>query len=1167
MAHLSLALLGPFQATLDGLPITAFESAKVRALLAYLAVEGERPHPRAALAGLLWPDWPERSALANLRYALANLREAIGDRAATPPFLLISRESLQFNTESDHDLDVRCLTALRSAAAADVARLEEVVALYRGPFLDEFALSDAAPFEEWLTLQREHLAQQLGVALRRLVAGCEGRGDLDAAQRHARRAVELAPLDEVAQRQLMRALALGGQRSAALAQYESCRRVLQQELGVEPARETTALYERIRQGLLGELPRPTLPVSVPIAPPARERAPFVAREKELARLNGSLEAALGGEGRVALVVGEPGSGKTMLLHEFARQAMAECADLIVVGGNCNAYTGVGDPYLPFLEVLGLLTGDIEARLASGTLSSEHAQRLQRNFPATVQALLSAGPDLVNVLVPGEALLARAQLWGASSAPWQARLEAVAQRQGGAPSQTALFEQVTRVLQALAREHPLLLFLDDLQWADSGSLNLLFHLGRKLSGSRILVLGAYRAEEVALGRNGERHPLDPIVSEFRRTWGEIVVDMAQAEGRALVEALVDGEPNRLGGTFRELLHRHTGGHALFTVEVLRELRARGDLRRDEDGAWVEGPGLLWERLPARVEAVIGESIARLTEEERVLLEVASVEGEEFTAEAVARAGGMTEAEVIQRLSGSLSHAHALVRAQSVQRAGEQRLSRYRFRHILFQRYLYRRLDEVERSAWHERVGQAIEALWVEQREEVLGVLAWHYQEAGVVSFAVDYLEKAALRAHRMRGFREAMDHLSRAVALIRTLPENRENAITEMRLLGSLMRAIGDDHEWRGTDIVEHASRMGNLAEKWQHLAGQITALQCLALHHLYLSEFAEHHEVAEEMLRLAQASGDAAVLFDAHLQMAHDLLSATNWAAARDHYELALSASQQPGEQRSFGILELVRKIQMLYNLAFVHWILGYPDQARRIHAEGRALAPRLLADEGSPLGITLGTWSLHLRRETELLREDVAWWQRYTADRPLQVYRTDGPVWIGWGLMDQGHIAQGVAMMRQGIAEGKALGDLMPNLRIVLVDGLLGAGQADEALAVLDETVALLERAGRTSSHARLYRSRGDAHLLRMRNTQSGTRVDDARQAEIWLRKSIALLRSQQAKMPELRATLSLARLLREQGRGEEARAILGAIYGWFTEGFDTPDLVEARELLEELA
>jgi hypothetical protein len=168
---------------------------------------------------------------------------------------------------------------------------------------------------------------------------------------------------------------------------------------------------------------------------------------------------------------------------------------------------------------------------------------------------------------------------------------------------------------------------------------------------------------------------------------------------------------------------------------------------------------------------------------------------------------------------------------------------------------------------------------------------------------------------------------------------------------------------------------------------------------------------------------------------------------------------------------------------------------------------------------------------------------------------------------MDQGHIAQGVAMMRQGIAEGKALGDLMPNLRIVLVDGLLGAGQADEALAVLDETVALLERAGRTSSHARLYRSRGDAHLLRMRNTQSGTRVDDARQAEIWLRKSIALLRSQQAKMPELRATLSLARLLREQGRGEEARAILGAIYGWFTEGFDTPDLVEARELLEELA
>ena len=205
-------------------------------------------------------------------------------------------------------------------------------------------------------------------------------------------------------------------------------------------------------------------------------------------------------------------------------------------------------------------------------------------------------------------------------------------------QQAIFQQVTNVLSAWAAEHPLLLILDDLQWADAGSIGLLFHLGRQLAGHRILILGAYRPEEVAASRDGERHPLEKVLTEFQRQFGNAGMDLRHADdvqGRAFVDALVDAEPNRLGEAFRDALYARTGGHPLFTVELLRTMQARGDLVRDEDNVWVEGANLDWDTLPARVEAVIAERLSRLTPEQYDLLTVASVEGETFTAQVVAQ----------------------------------------------------------------------------------------------------------------------------------------------------------------------------------------------------------------------------------------------------------------------------------------------------------------------------------------------------------------------------------------------------------------------------------------------------------------------------------------------------------------------------------------------------
>ena len=256
MVHLSLILMGPFEALLDGQAITAFQSSKVRALLAFLAVEMARPHPRETLAGLLWPNVPDGCAHHSLNQALSNLRSAIHDHETTPPFLIVASQSLQFNRNSDHWLDVEELERLvdwetGKLVGGEEARLEHAVALYRGPFLEGFSLADCPAFEEWILLHRERLHRLTLETMHQLADAHATRGEVEQALHYAWRQLELDPWLEEAHLQAMRCLALAGRRSEALVQYDICRRLLAKELGVEPATETKRVYEQIRDGKLG----------------------------------------------------------------------------------------------------------------------------------------------------------------------------------------------------------------------------------------------------------------------------------------------------------------------------------------------------------------------------------------------------------------------------------------------------------------------------------------------------------------------------------------------------------------------------------------------------------------------------------------------------------------------------------------------------------------------------------------------------------------------------------------------------------------------------------------------------------------------------------------------------------------------------------------------------
>ena len=324
MSHLAISLLGSFHVTLDGNPVT-LKSDKARALLAYLAVRSHThanaPCQREVLAGLLWPDQPDKSARHNLRQALNQLRNAIADRdtnrAAGTPFLRVMRGTIQFNPESDYWLDVAAFNELVDACAthrhrrpdacrACARRLREAVDIYRGDFMAGFSL-DSALYEEWLVVRREELHHQALDALHSLAGYHCRRREYGLAIAHARRQVALEPWREGAHRQWMRALALNGGRSAALAQYEACRRALREELGIGPAEETTALYERIRDGTEQQFAAPhNLPAPL---------TPFVGRKAALAEIAQCLQDP---DCRLLSLVGPGGIGKTHLALEAAR---------------------------------------------------------------------------------------------------------------------------------------------------------------------------------------------------------------------------------------------------------------------------------------------------------------------------------------------------------------------------------------------------------------------------------------------------------------------------------------------------------------------------------------------------------------------------------------------------------------------------------------------------------------------------------------------------------------------------------------------------------------------------------------------------------------------------------------------------------------------------------
>lgn len=523
--------------------------------------------------------------------------------------------------------------------------------------------------------------------------------------------------------------------------------------------------------------------------------PFVGRATELAWLEKFLDRALQGHGQVVFVTGEAGSGKSALARAFAEWMQEKHSTLLVTVGTCNAQGGLGDPYLPFREMLGILTGTLVDRTLSEAGKQRNTERLKALGVRSVQVLVEVGPELVGAFVPGAALVGALGKAVAHKAGWMAELDQLAEPKSAASAaldSQRLMEQYANVLNALAKDNPLLLILDDLHWADEASLSLLFHLSRRLEASRVLIVGTYRPDEVALPRRGERHPLEKIVAEITRYAGDVTLDLSAAAAReatTFVELLIDSEPNELDAQFRSTLLAHTSGQPLFTVELLRSLQERGSLVKDADGRWVMASTLDWGTLPARVEGVIQERIGRLDETQHDLLRTASVEGVTFIVEVLAQVQQTPLRSLLKELSQNLEKRHRLVYDEGEISVGPERLARYQFVHALFQQYLYDELSRGERRLLHGEVARVLEQVYQGQTDEIAAQLAWHYDEAGDGAKAVEYFLIAGERASNQGAMREANRCFDRALELLP--PDASEERFRALLGRCTVLRELGE----------------------------------------------------------------------------------------------------------------------------------------------------------------------------------------------------------------------------------------------------------------------------------------------------------------------------------------------------------------------------------------
>jgi predicted ATPase len=882
---------------------------------------------------------------------------------------------------------------------------------------------------------------------------------------------------------------------------------------IEIARANQRASERTETAPVLPLPRsPAPPVS---HFPARS---IVGRERERAELRAGFDSVTAGRGLVMCVAGEPGIGKTTIVEEFLTELATGGRQCRIARGRCSERLAGAEAYLPWLEALdGLIR------------SSESSARLMKSL---------------------------APSWHAQVAPLTAATTEAERRmpEAMAASQERMKRELAGFLGEISRPQPLVLYFDDLHWADVSTVDLLAFLAARFDSVRVLLIVTYRPSDMMLAK----HPFLQIKPDLqtRGLCRELRLEfLTQVEVENYLE--LEFPLHRFPPEFPKLIHAKTEGNPLFMADLVRYLRARNVLA-EQEGEWTLAQSVpeIERELPESVRGMIERKIAQLSEEERRLLVAAGVQGAQFDSAVVAKVIGASAAEVEERLE-TLERVYAFV-----QLIGERELPnrvltlRYRFVHVFYQNTLYGSLRPTRKVELSLAVAQALLDCYGERSREAASELAALFEAARDFARAAEYYRLAAENAVRVFASREAVVLARRGLAALASLPETRERGELEFALqivLGNILIAT---RGYGSPDVEEAYSRARHLCQQLGETTNLLPVLYGLYVNQLARADYRKALAFGQEFLSLAERLEAPAVIVGCRT-VGVPLFFMAGLDEARRKFERGISI-YDAAQHRPLTWFYGGEPGMVCHNyLAWTLWLQGYPDQALEQSREAIRLGREVTQAQSQAQALAASALLHQYRRETQQTLELAEAAITLASEQGLALWLGWGTILRGWAMTEQGQTAEGIERIRRGIEGTRATGAGMwqTYLLCLLAEAHGKAGQADEGLAALAEVPGLIEKSEERYWEAEVQRTRGE--LLKLHGAS-------ASEIEACFHQAIGIARRQGAKSLELRAATSLARL---QGKHEAARRMLAEIYGWFTEGFDTPDLKEAQTLLEALS
>jgi predicted ATPase/DNA-binding winged helix-turn-helix (wHTH) protein len=879
-------------------------------------------------------------------------------------------------------------------------------------------------------------------------------------------------------------------------------------------------------------PAPPTPGAFSLTPPssALRPVPLVGREAELTQVHQWLATASEGVRQVGFVVGEVGIGKTTLVDAFVAQVESEVA-LWIGHGQCIDQYGAGEAYLPVLEALG--------RLCRGPEGHHLLALLRQQAPSW--------------LVQMPALLSEAE-------------RETMERQESGATQARMLRELAEAVETLTVERPLVLVLEDLQWSDASTLAWLAYVARRRETARLLVLGTYRPVEAIV----HDLPLRTLTQELRGhgQCEELLLDYLS---EAAVTAYLAGRrpSHELPAGLARMLHQRTDGNPLFLVTLVDTLVRQGVLEEGPAGWHLPG-GLeaVAVGVPESLRQLIERHLEQVSPEDQTILEAASVVGAEFSAAAVA-AGVERAAEAVEAHCAALARRGQFVQARGTAAWPDGMVAaRYGFIHALYQEVLYDRIPAGQRVRVHQQIGGRLEVGYGVQAREIAAELAAHFVRGGDAPRTVQYLRYAGENAWQRSAPQEAITHLTKGLEVLQTLPATPAHLEHELMLLTALGPTLITTLGAATPDVERVYARARVLCGQVGDTPQLFPVLWGLWRFYHNRGELQAARQLGEQMLTLAQRQPDPTLLLVAYQALGGTLYHQGESALARTHLEQDL-ALPDPEQHRALAIrYGVAPRVLGLGYAAQALWVLGYPDQAMRRSHEALTQARQL--SHPTSLGQALYQHTLlhQRRREAYVVHEQAECFITLATEKGFAMREAMGLVFRGWALVAQGHQEEGLAQMRQGLTGVLARGAAVfrPPYLTMLAEALGTMGHIDEGLQALTEARAALDEIGPHYSEAETYRLRGEL-VLRQAGARHKAQGKTVQEAEACFHQALAIARRQQAKSWELRATTSLARLWQSQGKRQDAYDLLAPVYEWFTEGFDTADLQDAKALLDELA